>query len=88
VSDPLPILMGPGAGSAETLMLVGAPDADGLVQLRTWTADDWSSPPTTRTERADALLRWLESQSAAGRAMNQSLYAVRLWLRGGGGAPH
>jgi hypothetical protein len=30
------------------------------------------------------LLAWLEKQASSGRPMNQSLYAVRLWLRGEG----
>jgi hypothetical protein len=40
-----------------------------------------------RAERATSLLQWLEAQSAAGRSMNQSLYALRLWLRREGNAP-
>jgi hypothetical protein len=39
---------------------------------------DWSAPPRSRAERATALLQWIEEQSAAGRSINQSLYAVRL----------
>jgi hypothetical protein len=81
----LPLLIGPGAGAAESLLLLGAPDGGGVVHVRSWTADDWSAPPRARAERAEALLAWLESQAAAGRTMNQSLYAVRLWLRGDGG---
>jgi hypothetical protein len=81
----LPLLIGPGAGAVESLLLLGSPDGGGVVHVRSWTADDWSAPPRTRAERAEALLGWLESQAAAGRTMNQSLYAVRLWLRGEGG---
>lgn len=80
----LPLLLGPGPGTPETLMLVGAPDADGVVHVRTWTADDWGSPPRTSAERADTLLKWLELQERVGRTMNQSLYTVRRWLRGEG----
>jgi hypothetical protein len=68
----------------ETLMLIGAPDAAGVVHVRRWTADEWSAPPRTSAERADTLLKWLEVQERAGRTMNQSLYTVRLWLRGEG----
>lgn len=83
----LPLLLGAGRGTPESLMLLGAPDADGVVHVRTWTADDWGSPPRTSAERAETLLKWLEVQEHAGRTMNQSPYTVRLWLRGEGGAP-
>jgi hypothetical protein len=82
----LPLLIGPGRGTAESLMLLGAPDASGVVHVRTWTSDDWSAAPRTSAERADTLLKWLEVQESAGRAMNQSLYTIRLWLRGHAGA--
>ena len=81
----MPLLIGVGAGTSEMLLLLGAPDTSGMVHVRTWTADDWSAPSLTRTERADTLLQWVESQVQAGRSLNQSLYAVRLWLRGEGG---
>jgi hypothetical protein len=80
----LPLLIGPGPGSPEALMLLGAPDAQGVVHVRTWTADDWSGAPRASAERADTLLRWLEVQERLGRTMNQSAYTVRLWLRGEG----
>jgi hypothetical protein len=78
----LPLLLGAAGGAPESLLLIGAPDADGVVHVRVWSAGDWSAPPKARAERAGAFLQWLESQSAAGRSMNQSLYALRLWLRG------
>jgi hypothetical protein len=78
----LPLLLGAGGGTPEMLLLLGAPDAGGVVHLRTWSGNDWGAPPRTRAERASALLAWLESQAAAGRSMNQSLYTLRLWLRG------
>jgi hypothetical protein len=81
----LPLLIGPGRGTPESLLLLGAPDASGVVHMRSWTADDWSAPPRTSAERADTLLKWLEVQEKAGRTMNQSLTTVRLWLRGEGG---
>ena len=83
----IPLLLGPSATGPETLMLIGVPGQDGVVHVRAWSASDWSAPPRTRAERAAALLRWLEEQSAAGRSMNQSLYALRLWLRGEGSTP-
>ena len=80
----LPVLIGGAANAPETLLLIGTPGDDGVVHVRVWSASDWSAPPRSRAERATALLQWIEEQSAAGRSMNQSLYAVRLWLRGEG----
>ena len=77
----LPVLLGAGVDAPETLLLIGTPDNGGVVHVRVWSASDWSAPPRGRAERATALLQWIEEQSAAGRSMNQSLYAVRLWLR-------
>jgi hypothetical protein len=82
----LPLLLGVGPGTPETLMLIGAPDAAGVVHVRTWTADDWGAAPRASAERADTLLKWLEVQQRTGRTMNQSFTAVRLWLRGEGAA--
>ncbi len=84
----LPVLIGAGAGAPETLLLIGAPGDDGVVHVRVWSASDWSAPPRARAERATSLLQWLEDQSAAGRSMNQSLYALRLWLRREGKPEH
>jgi hypothetical protein len=81
----LPLLIGPGPAMPETLMLIGAPDAAGVVHVRRWSADEWAAPPRASAERAETLLKWLEVQERAGRTMNQSLYTVRLWLRGEGG---
>jgi len=78
----LPLLLGAKGDQAETLLLIGVPDGAGIVHVRGWSADDWSAPPGARAERAATLLDWLERQSALGRSMNQSLYAVRLWLGG------
>jgi hypothetical protein len=80
----LPLLLGPSSSAPESLLLIGVPDAGGVVHVRVWTAKDWSAPPRARAERAAAFLEWLEAQSKAGRSMNQSLYALRLWLRGEG----
>ena len=77
----LPLLIGAGAGAAESLLLIGEPDGAGLVRVRRWSGDDWSAVAESRSERADALLRWIEAQATAGRSLNQSLYGVRLWLR-------
>ena len=83
----MPLLLGPVAGAPETLLLIGTPGDDGVVHVRVWSSSDWSAPPRGRAERASALLQWIEEQSASGRSMNQSLYAVRLWLRREGNQP-
>jgi hypothetical protein len=80
----LPLLLGANAHAPEMLLLIGAPDAQDVVHVRVWSAQDWSAPPRARAERAGAFLKWLEEQGAAGRSMNQSIYALRLWLRGEG----
>ena len=80
----LPLLLGPAKTAPEMLLMIGAPGADGVVHVRVWSAQDWSAPPRARAERATAFLQWLEDQGAAGFSMNQSLYALRLWLRGEG----
>ena len=82
----LPLLLGPLGDLAETLLLLGAPTAEGIVHVRGWSAEDWSSPPRISAERASALLDMIERQVRSGRTMNQSIYAVRLWLRGEGAA--
>jgi hypothetical protein len=74
------------ANAPETLLLIGTPGDDGVVHVRVWSASDWSAPPRSRAERATALLQWIEEQSAAGRSINQSLYACALAAREG--TPH
>ncbi|MES2177609.1 MAG: hypothetical protein V4550_07055 [Gemmatimonadota bacterium] len=83
----LPLLVGAIPGVAEQLLLLGVPDDAGVVHVRSWSAEDWSAPPRTRAERASSLLEWFEQQAALGRSINQSLYAVRLWLRREGNTP-
>jgi hypothetical protein len=78
----LPLLLGASKSAPESLMLIGVPGADDVLHIRIWTAEDWSAPPRVRAERAGSFLAWLEAQSAAGRSMNQSMYGLRLWLRG------
>ena len=76
----LPLLVGARPGEPEVLLLIGAPVQD-VVHVRRWTSDDWSASPQSLPEDAAQLLRWVEAQAARGRSLNQSLYAVRLWLR-------
>jgi hypothetical protein len=78
--DELPVLIGPGEGEPETLMLISSPDASGAVTTRTWSAADWSAVPAACKARADALFQRLESASKHGRTMNQSITQIRLWL--------
>jgi hypothetical protein len=79
-SNELPVLLGGARSTPEMLMLIGAPEAGGVVHVRSWTSEDWSATPVTRAERASALLEWIEREVARGRTINQSLYSVRLWL--------
>ena len=84
----LPLLMGPGHGDPERLLLLGAPDERGMVRVRVWTSDDWSLAPRLRVEPRDDLLEWIESMVRAGHSLNQSLTTVRHWLRGMGASTH
>ena len=86
-SREMPLLLGRLDDSAESLLLVGVPDSGGVVHVRGWSADDWSAAPRVSAERASTLLEWLEHEAEKGRSMNQSLYALRLWLRREGIAP-
>jgi hypothetical protein len=83
----LPVLLGAFGETPESLLLIGVPDGAGIVHVRGWSAEDWSASPRTRAERAATLLEMLERQFEIGRAINQSIYAIRLWLRGEGTAP-
>jgi hypothetical protein len=77
----LPVLIGPGDGEQETLMLISAPDAHGTVLIRRWSASDWSAAPSSTEMNAQKLFEWLEHALRARRTMNQSLTQLRLWLR-------
>ena len=77
----LPVLIGPGDGEPETLMLIGQPDASSMVSMRRWSAADWSAAPTQHEMRAAALYEWLVKAHARNRTMNQSLTLLRSWLR-------
>jgi hypothetical protein len=82
----LPLLLGDSGEEPETLLLIG-PLGGTEVVVRRWTAADWSLPPVPERRSAAELLRWLEGEASRGRRLNQSLYALRLWLRGQGGDP-
>jgi hypothetical protein len=80
VPDELPVLIGPGQGEPETLILISTPNDGGEVKTRSWTAADWSAVPKAGATPAAALYQRLESASKHGRTMNQSLTQLRLWL--------
>ncbi|HYD51058.1 MAG TPA: hypothetical protein VEA99_00470 [Gemmatimonadaceae bacterium] len=82
--DELPVLIGAGAGAPEALLLLGRPAA-GRVRVREWSGQNWSAPPRDRDVDTAALLGEIERAQQAGRRLNQSLYAVRLWLSGAAG---
>jgi hypothetical protein len=75
----LPVLLGGSAAQPETLILISRP-GDGMVHLREWTSSDWAASPTERDAPVEGLYVELERAVREGRAMNQNLYAVRLWL--------
>lgn len=86
VQQELPLLIGAGNDRAEALLLIGRRRADSTVVVRRWSGFDWSAPAEERVEHPDVLLAWIEQQAKSGRSLNQSLYAVRLWLQGIGPA--
>lgn len=86
--DELPLLMGPGHGEPERLLLIGAPDERGTVRVRIWTSDNWGAAPRIREEPHHELLEWIETMARAGHSLNQSLDTVRRRLRGTGAATH
>ena len=82
--DELPIIVAGGTGEPEGLVLVGRPAA-GRVRIRQWSGGDWGRAAVERTVTTDALLDELEDLQRAGRRLNQSVYAIRLWLSGAAG---
>jgi hypothetical protein len=84
----LPVMIGPGHGEPERLLLIGVPDERGAVHVRIWSSDDWSAAPRTLVDPSDELLEWIETMARAGHSLNQSLTTVRHWLRGMGAATH
>ena len=86
VQEELPLLIGAGNDRAEALLLIRRRRADGMVVVRRWSGSNWSAPAEERVEQPDVLMEWIEQQAKSGRSLNQSLYAVRLWLQGIGPA--
>ena len=76
----LEVLVGAGVDSAEALMLVGRPRADGQVIVRAWTSRDWSRAPDARERRAAELLAEIEGAVRAGRSLHPELGTIRDWL--------
>jgi len=79
--DEFPVILGAGGGAPETLLVIGRP-REGRVQVREWSGADWSRPPREREVATAHLLDEIERAQHAGRRVNQTLYAVRLWLSG------
>jgi len=80
--ETLQLLVGGGGGEPEMLFLLERPGADGRVRARSWTSNDWSSPPARSERDACELLRDIERWSRTGRTLNQPLTVVREWLEG------
>lgn len=79
-SESLQLLIGGGSGEPEVLLVMERLASDGMVQIRSWTSADWSSPPTSTVREAPALLREIERWERAGRSLSQPLALVRRWL--------
>lgn len=78
--DTLQLLVGGGQGQPELLLLIGRPDAQGVVRVRSWTSDDWSAAPNPDMRRASELLRDVEHWARQRRRLNHELSVVRRWL--------
>jgi len=76
----LQLLVGAGQGEPEMLLLLGRPNAQGVVRVRSWTSDDWSAAPTTSERPRADLLRDIESWVRQRRGLNHELALVRRWL--------
>ena len=77
----LQLLIGGGGGEPEMLLLLEPPADDGHVRIRSWTSNDWSSPPAVWERDAAELLREIERWSKH-RTLNHPLSVVRRWLVG------
>ena len=76
--------MGGGHGEPEQLLLIKRPRADGRVEVRRWTSEDWSAPPEAREYGASDLLSEIERAVRQRRGLNHELTVVRQWLQSGG----
>ncbi len=81
--DELTVHLGSGAGEPERLLRISRP-VDGLVRVREFSSDDWSTP-FERELSAEALLRAMEEAARQRRKLSEELYRIRLWLTGSGG---
>ena len=76
----LEVLLGPGAGEPEALLLIARPRPDGRIQVRGWTSNDWSRTPDVRQRDAADVLAEIEAAVRSGRSVRPELAVVREWL--------
>lgn len=79
--DELAVQMGSGGGEPERLLHLSRP-LNGLVKVREWTSNNWSTPAMEREMSAEVLMRAFEDASRQRRRLSEDLYAIRLWLTG------
>jgi hypothetical protein len=72
-------LVGGADGEPEVLLLLERP-CEGRVRVRSWTSNDWGTPPIATERDAGELLRDVERWTRAGRSLNHPLTVVRRWL--------
>ena len=61
-------------------MLLGAPARAASCTCAPGTSDDWGAVRLRARRTRHGAAPWLAREVARGRSMNQSPYAVRLWL--------
>ncbi len=79
--DELAVQMGSGNGEPERLLYLSRP-LDGMVRVREWSSDNWSTPAMEREMSAEVLMRAFEDAALQRRRLSEDLYAIRLWLTG------
>ena len=76
----LEVLIGAGADTGETLLLVGRPRPDGHVLVRAWPGGEWAREPEARERSVADVLREIEGAVRQGRSVRPEVGAVRDWL--------
>lgn len=79
--EELAVQMGSGKDEPERLLHLSRPQ-DGMVRVREWSSDNWSTPAAEREMPTEVLLRAFEEAARQRRRLSQDLYAIRLWLTG------
>ena len=77
----LTLRIGGNRSHLERLLLIGLP-SNGMVRVREWTSDTWSTDGTTYEIAAATLLADIERAYDARLTLSEELYRVRGWLGG------